>query len=270
VAISKSDIFAAADALTGNGQRVTLEAVRQITGGSYTKIGPLLNEWKQTAAESTAASTQREPAPPPITAQGAALVNELWAAALDLANNQITAQLDVERESLAIERTALEAERDALTDQLAEALRLVDSETAARELAEGRLLDLAAELDGAETRVTAAEHQQQMALVRAEEIERRANELRLELDRAHAEADHWRGLVKEPRTDDAQPKQPPEQPELLEVQPDPPKPKPAAATAKPKRRRTSQAKSTAETKPKPAAAPGTAKPKPPTDTKENN
>jgi len=28
------------------GQRVTLEAVRQITGGSYTTISPALNEWK--------------------------------------------------------------------------------------------------------------------------------------------------------------------------------------------------------------------------------
>jgi len=28
------------------GQRVTLEAMRQVTGGSYTTISPALNEWK--------------------------------------------------------------------------------------------------------------------------------------------------------------------------------------------------------------------------------
>lgn len=234
MAISKTDIFAAADELTANGQRVTLEAVRQITGGSYTKIGPFLNEWKSRTEESTTASTQREPVPPTVTAQGAALVSELWAAALDLASNQITAQLDVERESLKIERADLETERDALTDQLAEALRLVDSETVARELAEGRLIEAAADLNGAEKRVTAAEYRQQLALARAEEIERRANELRLELDRAHADADHWRELVQKPSTP--------------EPAPAAAEPKPPAAdqpvTAKPKRRRTSPPKPT--------------------------
>lgn len=239
MAISKIDIFAAADELTANGQRVTLEAVRQITGGSYTKIGPLLNEWKSRTEESATASTQREPVPPAVTAQGAALVNELWAAALGLANNQITAQLDVERESLKIERAELEAERDALTDQLAEALRLVDSETAARELAEGRLIEAAVALDGAETRATAAEHQQQLALVRVEEIERRTSDLRLELDRAHADADHWRELAQKPSTP--------------EPAPAPPEPKPPAAdplvTAKPKRRRTSPPKPTPDKAP---------------------
>ncbi len=127
MAISKTDIFQAADKLTADGQRVTLESVRQITGGSYTKIGPLFNEWKSRAAAEAERGAATEPPPSVIAIQGGALINEIWASALDLANKNIAAQLDVERESLKIERADLEAERNTLTDQLAEALRLADS-----------------------------------------------------------------------------------------------------------------------------------------------
>jgi len=65
--------------------------------------------------------------------------------------------------------------------------------------------DLGGDIDAAEARATEAEHQRQLALVRVEKIERRADELRLELDRAHAEADYWRLLVQKL---DEQPKQP--------------------------------------------------------------
>jgi colicin import membrane protein len=46
MAVTKEQIFSAADDLAAAGQRPTLEAIRQITGGSYTTISPALNEWK--------------------------------------------------------------------------------------------------------------------------------------------------------------------------------------------------------------------------------
>ena len=61
MAVTKEQIFSAADELAASGQRPTLEAIRQITGGSYTTISPALNEWK--ARQVTAAAPLREPAP---------------------------------------------------------------------------------------------------------------------------------------------------------------------------------------------------------------
>ena len=61
MAVTKEQIFSAADELAASGQRPTLEAIRKITGGSYTTISPALNEWK--ARQVTAAAPLREPAP---------------------------------------------------------------------------------------------------------------------------------------------------------------------------------------------------------------
>jgi colicin import membrane protein len=46
MAVTKEQIFEAADQIAANGQRPTLEAVRQMVGGSYTTISPALNTWK--------------------------------------------------------------------------------------------------------------------------------------------------------------------------------------------------------------------------------
>jgi hypothetical protein len=62
MAVTKEQVFAAADQISVAGQRPTLEAVRKITGGSYTTISPALNEWK--ARQATTAAPLREPAPP--------------------------------------------------------------------------------------------------------------------------------------------------------------------------------------------------------------
>ena len=61
MAVTKEQIFSAADELAAAGQKPTLEAIRQRTGGSYTTISPALNEWK--ARQATAAAPLREPAP---------------------------------------------------------------------------------------------------------------------------------------------------------------------------------------------------------------
>ena len=61
MAVTKEQILAAADQIAAAGERPTLEAVRQIVGGSYTTISPVLNEWKARQKEATA--PLREPAP---------------------------------------------------------------------------------------------------------------------------------------------------------------------------------------------------------------
>lgn len=92
MAVTKEQIFSAADNLAAAGQKPTLEAIRQITGGSYTTISPALNEWK--ARQATAAAPLREPAPQAVADRVAELGSDLWTIALDLAN----ARLAVERE----------------------------------------------------------------------------------------------------------------------------------------------------------------------------
>ena len=64
MAITKEQVWAAAEELAAEGLRPTLEAVRQRIGGSYTTIGPALNEWKARHAEK--ASPVREPPPPAV------------------------------------------------------------------------------------------------------------------------------------------------------------------------------------------------------------
>ena len=46
MAVSREQILEAADQIAAEGQRPTLDTVRKITGGSYSTISPVLNEWK--------------------------------------------------------------------------------------------------------------------------------------------------------------------------------------------------------------------------------
>ena len=105
MAVTKEQIFSAADELAAGGQKPTLEAIRQRVGGSYTTISPALNEWK--ARQATAAAPLREPAPQAVADRLAELGADVWAVALDLAN----ARLAVEREALEKARVELEADR---------------------------------------------------------------------------------------------------------------------------------------------------------------
>ena len=126
MAVTKEQILSAADELAAAGQKPTLEAIRQITGGSYTTISPALNEWK--ARQATAAQPLREPAPQAVADRLAEVGAEVWGIALELAN----ARLASEREALEKARTDLEADR-------AEATELADRLAAQVEELQSRL-----------------------------------------------------------------------------------------------------------------------------------
>lgn len=186
MAITKDQIFAAADRLTADGQRPTLEAVRQITGGSYTTISPALNEWK--AKQTATAAPLRDPAPASVTERLAEVGAEIWAVALDLAN----ARLATEREALEKVRAELEADRaeaTELADRLAEQVEELQARLTSIEAAEATARTEADELRAQMAGVLEQAH---TAETRAQEIERRADELRTELDRAHQETDQVR------------------------------------------------------------------------------
>lgn len=140
---SREDIFAAADRLAAEGKRPTLEAVRQITGGSYSTISPILKEWR---AQKEKLETPLEvPMPPEVEA----VVKSLWAAALKAADARIAA----EREALAKARAEMEAERDEavqIADRMCTELEAVKAAAAKREA------DLIAEIEALKAEVSRA------------------------------------------------------------------------------------------------------------------
>jgi len=160
MAVTKEQVFQAADRLAAEGQKPTLESVRKITGGSYSTISPALNEWK--ARQAAGSAPLREPVPQSVQDRLAEVGQEVWAAALDLA----TARLETEREALQAARDEMEAERAealGMADKLsAEVERLTAELSQARASAQAQALDLAA------VQARASETRADLELARAE------------------------------------------------------------------------------------------------------
>lgn len=116
MAITKQDIWRAADELDAEGIRPTLAAVRKKLGsGSFTTISDAMAEWKN---RKTAAQPSSDPLPVAVNEQLAELGNALWAIALAHAN----ARFDEDRKQI-------EADKAAISQQLAEAIELADTFT---------------------------------------------------------------------------------------------------------------------------------------------
>lgn len=190
MAVTKEQIFEAADQLAAAGQKPTLEAIRQITGGSYTTISPVLNEWK--ARQAAQATPLREPAPQAVADRLAEVGAEVWSIALELAN----ARLAAEREALDKARADLEADR-------AEATELADRLAAQVEELQSRLASIEAAEQAARIEADDLRNQLAAAQEQAHTAEARAAELRTELDRAHHESDQARQALAEAREEAA-------------------------------------------------------------------
>ncbi|EBS9699799.1 hypothetical protein I3G73_000702 [Salmonella enterica] len=106
MAISKTDVFDACNMIYSAGQNVTLDAVRAITGGSFSTISPLVKEWKAEQSgvnASLESGIARTDVPEKLTE----LLNTLWTAALATASQK----LEAERQLLNDYKTELENER---------------------------------------------------------------------------------------------------------------------------------------------------------------
>jgi chromosome segregation ATPase len=175
MAITKDKIFAVADEFDAAGQNPTLAAVRKaIGGGSFTTISEAMKEWK--ARKTSDAVQVREPAPQAVQDKLNELGADLWAVAMELANNRLAA----EREALEKDRadmTANQREAAELADQLTEEL---DADKARIEALEEAIATAKAEAADLTTKLTAANE-------RAATAEARAGELRSELDHSHRE-----------------------------------------------------------------------------------
>ncbi|HAK5291467.1 TPA: DNA-binding protein [Salmonella enterica] len=109
MAISKSDVFNACSEFSVQGRNVTLDAVRAITGGSFSTISPLVKEWKAEQSgvnASLESSIARTDVPEKLTE----LFNTLWSSAMAEASRKLEAQ----RQLLNDYKTELENERHEL------------------------------------------------------------------------------------------------------------------------------------------------------------
>lgn len=182
MAITKDQIFQAADQLTTAGESATMAAVRKLLGGgSYTTINEALKEWK--AKQQATATPLREPAPEGISKRLDDLGAEVWAIALELANARLTS-----------EREALEATRVTLETAQQEATELADQLSAELEALQANyheavtdLQTASAHLDQLRQENAALSRQLATTEARAEETTKRADDLRAELQHAHAE-----------------------------------------------------------------------------------
>ncbi|EHI7915412.1 hypothetical protein J9M50_003292 [Salmonella enterica] len=106
MAISKADVVNACNELYTQGKNITLDAVRAITGGSFSTISPMVKEWKAEQSgvnASLESSVARSDVPEKLTE----LLNTLWAAAMAAASQK----MEAERQLLNDYKTELENER---------------------------------------------------------------------------------------------------------------------------------------------------------------
>lgn len=106
MAISKADVINACNELYAQGKNVTLDAVRTITGGSFSTISPMVKEWK-TEQSGVNASLESSVARTDIPVKLTELLNTLWSAAMAEASRK----LETERQLLNEYKDELENER---------------------------------------------------------------------------------------------------------------------------------------------------------------
>lgn len=126
MAITRDQIWSAADEIEAAGERPTLAAIRARIGGSFSTIGPALSEWKERRVQRSRPAA--DPTPAAVIEQASALAHAAWSTAVDMANAR-----------LASERDALEEARAQTAEQLAEAVEAADRYAALLDEAQGQL-----------------------------------------------------------------------------------------------------------------------------------
>lgn len=191
LAITKEQVFEAADRIVADGRRPTLSAVRKaIGGGSFTTISESMNEWRARKASLTAPA--REPVPPAVADRLTEVGAEIWNLALELANAR-----------LASERQNMERQRQEAEQARREAVELADQVAADLDVARARIDALERKQREAEQAAAGLREQLAKALEQAHTAEARAAELRTELDRAHQESAQARQALADARDEAA-------------------------------------------------------------------
>jgi hypothetical protein len=192
--ITQSDVDRAADALLAQGERPTVDRVRQFLGtGSPNTVTRLLDVWWKALGSRLSASAAKV-ALPEAPAAVAALASQLWEQALVAARAQAEAALDEERTSLAAARIEADA-LVAAARQAAEASETRATEAAAALLtAHQRLEDRQRLVDQQAQQLADLGQQRDQALARLDESAVVTNELRGRIDILLREADAARDV----------------------------------------------------------------------------
>lgn len=177
----KERIFAAADQLhaeSPTGEFPGVEAVRQLSRAGMNNVVEAMKEWRQRQRKQV--QSIKEPIPTSLQTVLAEMGQNMWATALQLAN-----------ESLESAKAAFEAEKTDLVELSAQQSEAFERQASHFERAKAELGALRADLAEALARAERAE-------AKVDEIERRAADLRSELDRAYKDLDHARtGLAEQ-------------------------------------------------------------------------
>ena len=129
MAVTKENVFKAAEQLKELNSSITLAAIREVLGGgSFTTISPFLQEWKD--KEKISSTPIKEPAPQAVLEQLQQFGTDLWGIAMDMANTR-----------LAGEREALEKVRREMDINLQEAVELADTMNTDKEKLELAILE---------------------------------------------------------------------------------------------------------------------------------
>lgn len=184
---ARARIIAAADQLydaAGRGANFPkVDDVRRAARADMNTTSAVMKEWRR--SKSTAVVAVTVTVPDRLRQAFDAALGSVWTEAQDIAN-----------EALSAAQAAWETERadaESLRSELSQAFEAQGAELAT---AQERITELdaanatlSADVSTLRDALAKSEEQAHMAQVRAEEIERRADELRTELDRAHGEAD---------------------------------------------------------------------------------
>ena len=188
---TKDQIWAAASALLEEGKSPTLAAVReQLGGGSYTDISAAMQTWRLN--QQSSANPIREPAPPSIAERLNEFGSELWAVALELANNR----LQSEREALEQARQETEAirkETTSLADQLTSEIETLKIEILSHK---GHVTQSRKEAENARVAEQACQARLESSVRDSENLKAQVKEERETAKKAIEEAAELRGRLK--------------------------------------------------------------------------
>lgn len=177
--ITLETVSAAAEALAADGQNPTQAAIRKaLGGGSYSTIGPLLNQWRENHGE--AAELAAVELPEALAAAGTEMLARVWKTAM--------AEAQAGHEALRKELLASQAETTAAREETTEIAASLEADLDARDKQIASLNaaneQRAVEFDALNQRALSAEKQVAILSERAEGHKARADRAELQLSAA--------------------------------------------------------------------------------------
>lgn len=187
MAITKEQIYQAADELSSNGQEPTLAAIRKaLGGGSFTTISEAMKEWRQARNQDEAKANTPPPMPDAVQNALETLGGEVWKVAMEIAQAK-----------LQTERDALEKTRADMENQQREAAEMSDQMDAEIEKLKAQVSAL--ETDKQQLQQQHGETKTQYAVIEAryEEQSKRVEDILAELKETRQQLAELRKLERE-------------------------------------------------------------------------